>query len=303
MPQWVEVVKLAFATLLGVAVWAGPAFAYVRTTTEISGVPVQWNERCIVVTVDQRGSKDIPLDQIAQVMTRATNNWTKRTGQCGGIALTSQPARKILDVAPDGLPAVIFRNVEWRRPGKAPHDPSAIGLTTVMYVNTPGVPGDGTILDADIELNNVNYTFSLDPTNGAPRPGTSLADLENTLTHELGHVQGLAHTCWDHVTATPPLDDQGKPIPDCNGTIPDTIINTTMYPYASQAGETSKRNLAQDDVDGVCKVYAPLALSCYPEINGGCAVAGAAPSPRRWPLVALPLVALALLLRRRARRR
>src|SRR3954447_22792408 len=117
MPQWDEVVKLAFATLIGVAVWAGSAFAYVRTTTEVSGVPVQWNERCVVVTVDSRGSKDVTLDQIAQVMQRSTNNWTKRTGQCGGIALTSQPARKILDVAPDGLPAVIFRNIEWRRPG------------------------------------------------------------------------------------------------------------------------------------------------------------------------------------------
>ena len=100
MPQWRQVVKLAFATLLGVAAWAAPAFAYVRTTTEVSGVPVQWNERCVVVTIDQRGSKDIPLDQIAQVMQRATNNWSKRTGQCGGLALTSAQLELLHNLTP-----------------------------------------------------------------------------------------------------------------------------------------------------------------------------------------------------------
>jgi hypothetical protein len=211
----------------------------------------------------------------------------------------------VLDVAADGLPAVIFRNDEWRRPGHPPHDPSAIGLTTVMYVNTPGLPGDGTILDADIELNNVNYTFTTDPTTATTRPGTQLADLENTLTHELGHVQGLAHTCWDHVTATPPLDNTGAPIPDCNDpTLPLSITDTTMYPYATMAGETSKRQLSPDDVSGVCDVYQPLQgkLGCYANIEGGCS---ATPTARRerWPLVAAALGALATLLAAARRRR
>ncbi|MCA1665159.1 MAG: hypothetical protein LC659_12975, partial [Myxococcales bacterium] len=138
--------------------------AYVRTTTETSGVPVQWNEKCVVVTIDERGSKDVSLPDLAATLARAVGNWTKRTGACGGLSLASRAAYKVLDVAADGLPAVVFRNEAWQRPGHAPHDPSAIGLTTVLYVNTPGQPGDGTILDADIELNNVNYTFSIDPT-------------------------------------------------------------------------------------------------------------------------------------------
>ena len=215
---------------------------------------------------------------------------------CGGLSLSRVPAYKVLDVAADGLPAVIFRNDVWQRPGHAPHDPSAIGLTTVMYVNTPGQPGDGTILDADIELNNVNYTFTIDPTNAVARDGTQLADLENTLTHELGHVQGLAHTCWDHLTRTPPLDNSGQPILDCNDpSLPASVTDTTMYPYATMPGETSKRNLTQDDVNGVCDVYQPLAgkLSCYPEIDGG--ACSAAPAQRRasWPWTAAAMMALA----------
>jgi hypothetical protein len=288
MTQVVVRARLAiFAALAWCALANSPAAAYVRTTTETSGVPVQWNEKCVVVTVDQRGSKDLSLNEINATLGRAVTNWTSRTNMCGGLSLARVPAYKVLDVAADGLPAVIFRNDMWQRPGHAPHDPSAIGLTTVMYVNTPGLPGDGTILDADIELNNVNYTFTTDPATATARPGTQLADLENTLTHELGHVQGLAHTCWDHLTATPPLDNTGTPIDDCNDpNLPPSITDTTMFPYASMPGETSKRNLSPDDVDGVCDVYHPLAgkLGCYPQIDGG--ACSAAPSQRRaaWPL-------------------
>lgn len=283
------------------------ANAYVRTTTETSRVAVQWNERCVVVTIDERGSKDVSLADIATTLARAVSNWTSRTGKCGGLALASRPAYKVLDVAADGLPAVIFRNDAWQRPGHAPHDPSAIGLTTVLYVNTPGLPGDGTILDADIELNNVNYTFTTDPANALPRDGTQLADLENTLTHELGHVQGLAHTCWDHISESPPLDNLGQPIPDCNDpNLPPAITNATMFPYATMQGETSKRTLSPDDVAGVCEVYQPLAgkLGCYPEIDGG--ACSAAPSQRRaaWPWAAgvMAAIAGAALRRRRCSR-
>ncbi|HEY1587128.1 MAG TPA: MYXO-CTERM sorting domain-containing protein [Polyangia bacterium] len=305
MTQVVERARIAFVVAIALcAQLPRSATAYVRTTTETSGVPVQWNEQCVVVTIDERGSKDVSLPDIATTLARAVANWTTRTGKCGGLSLASRPAYKVLDVAADGLPAVIFRNDVWQRPGHAPHDPSAIGLTTVLYVNTPGQPGDGTILDADIELNNVNYTFSIDPTNPIARPGTQVADLENTLTHELGHVQGLAHTCWDHISMEPPLDNTGQPIPDCNDPdLPPAITNTTMFPYASMPDETSKRDLSPDDVAGVCEVYQPLAgkLACYPEIDGG--ACSAAPSQRRgeWPWAAIALVVIAAAAMRRRR--
>jgi hypothetical protein len=307
MEQVVKHARTASGALVVVAfaVASSPAAAYVRTTTESSGVAVQWNEKCVVVTVDERGSKDISLTDVTTTLGRAIQNWATRTIKCGGLSLSLTRPSKVLDVAADGLPAVIFRNDEWKRPGHAPHDPSAIGLTTVMYVNTPGIAGDGTILDADIELNNVNYTFTIDPTNATARAGTQLADLENTLTHELGHVQGLAHTCWDHVTPTAPLDNNGDPIPDCNDpNLPLGITDTTMFPYATMPGETSKRQLSPDDVSGVCEVYQPLAgkLGCYPEIDGGCS---AAPAQRRsrWPLAAVGLGALAVALVVARRRR
>lgn len=272
-------------------------------------MPVQWNEKCIVVTIDQRGSKDVPLTEISSTLGRALNNWTSRTNMCGGLTLSRVPAYKVLDVAADGLPAVIFRNDVWQRPGHAPHDPAAIGLTTVMYVNTPGLPGDGTILDADIELNNVNYTFTTDPANATARPGTQLADLENTLTHELGHLQGLDHTCADAATPPQEVDDSGNPPPSCDtlGSLPleeqVKIKLATMYNFA-QPGEISKRSPEADDVAGIANAYPPAddPGSCKTTDldafkTSGCSIAGR--TSRSLAAIAVLLGALVALVARR----
>jgi len=287
--------------LLGPLVATQPAFAFVRTTSDHSGVAVQWLERCLIVRPDSRGSQDVPLDQIEATLDRSVTNWGSRTLACGYLLLQSAPASRSADVGIDGKPTVVFRDQSWQRPGsKTMRDPSIIALTTVFYVDTPGYVGDATILDADIELNGVNYTFTTDITTAQPRAGTQIADLENTLTHELGHVQGLAHTCWDHVKPTPPLDDQGQPIPDCNDALPESILATTMYPYPLSPGETSKRHLAQDDVDGICEVYPATAPppACHQELDGGCSFGG---SIRFTPFSLAFALALALA-RRRLRR-
>jgi hypothetical protein len=291
----VRCVLSGFLLALVLAV-AGAARAYVRTTTTKSGVPVQWTIDCIVMQPDARGSQDVAPETVQATLQRSIDNWTSRTGSCPGLALSQHQPHGALDVADDGINAVIFRDAMW------PHDPSAIGLTTVVYVDLPGQIGDGTLLDADIELNGVNYTFSTDPANATARPNTMVIDLESTMTHELGHVQGLAHTCWDHVTAAPPVDNSGNPIPDCNGPLPASIVTTTMYPYYGQTGDISKRTLSADDVSGVCEVYGHIArvLACYAEIDGGCGVAA---RPRRtwWPLVAVTLFVVACAAWRRRR--
>jgi hypothetical protein len=137
---------------------------------------------------------------------------------------------------------------------------AAAAITTVFYDN------GAKIIDADIELNELDFTFVWLPSNVPPRgqtvmdscyiaadPLTIVADLENTLTHEIGHFQGLDHTCWDHVSDQPcdsgtactaghtcsqrvgppaqpnmawaactgtgctcqPVDGAGQPVPDC----------------------------------------------------------------------------------------
>ena len=295
--------KLAiFVGFLLVAVTA-PARAYVRTTTQhddttIPTVAVQWNIKCIVMQPDSRGSQDMPMADVESALQRSIDAWTTNTGSCGGLTLSMTRPNGILDVGDDGHQAVIFRNVTWQRPGHPPYDPSAIALTTVMYVDTPGEVGDGTLTDADIEVNDVNYTFTVDLANATPRDGTILVNLINTLTHELGHVQGLAHTCWDHITPTPPIDNTGNPIPDCDSELPDSIIATVMYPFYVPA-DPSARPLTSDDISGVCDVYGPISakLGCFLEIDdgygSGCSVAPA--EPPRGRDFSLAIAALATL--------
>jgi hypothetical protein len=289
-----------------VALLPSTARGYVRTTTK-HGTAIEWVERCIFITTDLRGTTDLPVATLNATLAQAVKNWNDRTTGCGYLSLAALPATHPYEVASDGRPVVVYRNQTWKRPGGEAHDPSAIGLTTVFYVDTPGRIGDGTILDADIELNAVNFTFTVTPENAQARPGTSPADLENTLTHELGHVQGLAHTCWDHQTDTPPLDETGAPIPDCAMMpLPAKITGATMYPYsvptAMNPVEISKRHLSDDDVHGVCDVYPSNAHrpACFQTVqNGSCAMTMTGGRPLvpkgRWsgPLVTLLVMTLA----------
>jgi hypothetical protein len=280
----------------------GAAEAYVRSTAR-SGRPFTWPSRCINVIADGRGSRDVPIDILDAVLARSTENWMSRIGSCGYIELTARPHDRARDVAIDGQPVLVFRDDKWERDGMA-RDPSAIAITRVFHVVAPGTAQDAIILDADIEMNGVNYTFITSP-DQPPRAGTTIADLENTLTHELGHVLGLGHTCWDDKTKEPPLDNRGMAALDCNGALPDEVVEATMYPYSSSPGETSKRSVTDDDVAGVCDVYPAAATppGCYPTVSGGCAVGGER-APAGFVLVgALAMLGVALTLARVRSRR
>lgn len=286
MSEWADLVKRAALVCLPLLLLAGPARAYVRTTTQhddptVPSVPVQWNVRCLVVQPDSRGSKDVSMADEEKALQESIEAWSAQTSSCGGLSLSSAPPDGVLEVGDDGRQALIFRNDSWQRPGHEPYDPAAIALTTVMYIDTPGRVGDGTLTDADIEVNNVDFDFTVDADATTQNDGT--INLVNTLTHELGHVQGLAHTCWDHVTATAPLDDTGLPIPDCaDPDLPQSIVETIMYPYYT-GQDASDRPLTTDDIDGVCQVYGPISakMACYLDVEnegiglgGGCQLAG-----------------------------
>ena len=164
---------------------------------------------------------------------------------------------------------------------------SVVALTSVLYDEN-----SGRIVDADIEVNAWDgQAGSLASSGGGPvhgwyftcdkQPGwaacTSYAqdgcyfmDLQNTVTHEVGHFIGLAHVCEPS-----------------QGNCTQSLAGITMFP-STAPGDVEKRSLAQDDVDGVCAIY-PQHHS-----SGGCASGGAAPAA-----TALLLAAAALWRRRR----
>src|SRR4029450_623884 len=79
---------------------------------------------------------------------------------------------------PDGENRLVWHTDEWL------DSPAALALTPAVFRRTTGE-----ITDADIDFNGVDYTWTTtDP------PELVLTDVQNTATHELGHVLGLAHT-------------------------------------------------------------------------------------------------------------
>jgi predicted Zn-dependent protease len=107
---------------------------------------------------------------------------------------------------------VVWRDEQWPYASD-----TAFALTSVTFPRKTGI-----VHDADIEINSDTYTFS-----NLKHRSNSLVDLRNTVTHEVGHLIGLAHTSKQEAT---------------------------MYGSAS-VGEINKRTLHSDDEKGVCSIY------------------------------------------------
>ena len=144
---------------------------------------------------------------------------------------------------------VIVRDGEWPYAGQG----KTLALTTVTYSLD-----DGEIYDADLELND-GPDVELTTTDVAVQ-----FDLLSIVTHETGHMLGLAHSDVDGATME---------------------IEYVM-------GDTSLRTLAPDDMAGICNAYPPGEIgncdptprhgfkeTCGPEVpEEGC---GCASAPRK----------------------
>lgn len=184
---------------------------------------------------------------------------------------------------------------------------NVLALTTVIYA-----PSSGAIADADMEIVDWDgalgslqspppdgwYWTCLDPGSQSShctfygQEGCAFMDLQNTATHEAGHFIGLAHPC-----ETDPGTAQQNGVPVCTGS---AMASTTMYPSAAP-GETGKRTLDQDDVNGVCTVYSTSQAPSPDggrDSGGGCGSGGATPAG----LIALGLALVFLRPRRRRAR-
>jgi len=143
----------------------------------------------------------------------------------------------------------VFHDDVWPHPSGL-----AAALTTLHFDNDDESDRNGEILDADIEFNGQNFAISDD---GISTRTGCLADLRNTLTHEVGHLLGLDHTCLDAIPGPDepiPLDHRGEPALLCSATSPPEVTEATMYNF-QDCGETKKATLEQDDIDAICAMY------------------------------------------------
>ena len=249
------------------------ALAYKRATVQgVSGRYLYWYGRKITYVVNSKGCKDVPLQETLGAVKRAFFTWAGTS--CtdiyflyGGLVSTGSSNLTLTqDQKPDDQNLIIWRE-SWPPTGSnnklLTRDVPAV--TTVMYEQKNGV-----IFDADIDLNGQYFFWTT--TNDKTKIAT---DIQNAVTHEIGHLLGLAHS-----------DKK----------------DATMYEQTFQ-GEMTKRSLHGDDINGLCAIYpygkdtprGPDQGEYVEEVQGGCAMAASGPT---WWIAVLLLLLLATRCRR-----
>ena len=286
---------------------AKPAAAYVRYTLT-SGVTFKWPQSCVMLTAYPADFESrMPLAEIMSATTGSADAWSVVSEPCTYLDIMVDYATGPTPRAnPRDLQSmIIYRTMNWCKllsNGSCDttmyYDPAALALTTVSARMS-----SGQITDADIEVNAVQFMWGDLVTNPPTSGGMQVHDLRNAMTHEMGHLIGLDHTCFLPGSDMPrPNDDMGQPIPDCNVASQD-VIETTMFPSAD-SGDVDKRSLAPDDQRAVCEIY-PAADDpnvCTPVVvddDGGCDCGAAGRSTAATPGAAALAVALFLWRRRR----
>jgi len=280
---------LALAIVLALPLSA-PAF--VRSRTD-AGACLFWDTRTIPWAMNERGLPGLGYERAHEAFARAFRTW-EDVG-CSDVTFEDRSPTSETRVGHgngatgDNLMIFRTRDCDHVVPEDAPcraeggcanefdcweHGSSVIGVTTTtFFVQT------GEIVDADIEMNAAWFDFTdVDgpPCEHGQTTGCVITDIQNTATHEIGHLLGLDHSPDRH---------------------------STMFASAPR-GDLSKRDLGEDDVEGLCFIYpdgGPTARCTEAdevEAGAGCGCQGAAGAGD----AALLLAAIALLGRARSRR-
>ena len=259
---------------------------------EEPGVPfLTWKRGCMTYRFNDNFFTLIPAlseTAIRETFTKSFDAWA--AVDCGGRnpffvqqaskATATSAAEFLYDAVNESIVAARTR-AEWSK--LKDHDDSALALTLLWHDKATGE-----ILDVDMELNTGAGRFN---DCDKIRCGANMLDLQNTVTHEAGHLLGLGHT---------------------------NVPGATMEPSTNSNPETLKRTLERDDIDGYCALKLPewkcsgASCSCpAPPIvpsrmtvrTCGCRVLGArsAETPAAW-LCAGGVLALVMWRIRRNRR-
>jgi hypothetical protein len=201
----------------------------------VTGAPLYWASDCITLSVQADGAPRSGIDYEAAEASvkRAVAAWT--SAKCRG----GSPSLRVDVTGPVSCDAseysgehrnaniVMFRENYW--PYQDSED--ALGYTRVRF-DLEDAPGS--LWDADIEINAVTEPLS------AGEPADNEVDLDSLLTHEMGHLLGLAHT----------LDE------------------TATMRAGYTLGSTEVRTPEADDIAGLCAIYPPgrelSSSSCEP---------------------------------------
>jgi hypothetical protein len=258
--------------MLSGALAASPARAFERETVEgAPGIPLVWATRVIALYPAYDSSMDVPAADVETAMRAGMREWETAGEGCTDIrfviaGLPSGTDTNLTSGTHDGENRILFRETAW--PAEA--GPGVLALTTSVYRTRTGE-----ILDSDIDINGESFFWTT-----TDEVGMVVNDVQNTVTHELGHLLGFAHVA---------------------------DADATMY-GESPPGELDKRDLGGDDIAAICTVYPAMAPSPggtgtrTSGLVGATTCSAALHRADEDPAVTAMIVAAALVLRRARRR-
>ncbi len=225
----------------------------VRTDSE--GDLVRWN-KALVMVLDAKAGELLHDAKAEAAIASAMQNFEDATPYLD-VSMTIGEARPIGYVvgATDNQNSILVLE-DW------PYSEDALAVTLVtLNART------NELLDADVAFNIDAHQFKVLPE--AAKDERHFDDVQNTITHEVGHVLGLMHN--------------------------NANVDLVMYPSAPP-GELIKRTLKTDDRDGLLSLYGlePEPAAAVPPVFAGCSSTASSPA---WLM--LPMLMLGLLKRSR----
>lgn len=214
-------------TLL-LALMTAPAMAWTILQNG-DGSELRWTQMPIPYAINPGNAQGLTISEVMGAVSGAMGAWSSIDG--ASVEFSDQGQTPIQAVDYDEVNTIYFES-EWTM------DPELMAITANWSYS------DGTIVGFDIRINERDHKWSTGGTMDAD-------DLQNMLTHEVGHGLGLDHTT---------LDDAA-----------------TMFANAIP-GETTKREPKSDDRQGVQYLYGEgTAMDASEEAAGGCSSSGLAP--------------------------
>lgn len=200
---------------------------------QLEGPPLFWPARCISFAVQKDGSvsNGIDFELASSIIEQAFETWQQ--ADCSGAppSLVVKNLGAVTCARREYNEDQPNANIVMFRDRDWPYESA---LTTIAFTTVTYNTETGEIYNADIELNSAENTFT-----ASDEPGATVTDLLAVMTHEVGHFLGLSHT---------------------------TDETAAMW-WDYTPGQTQKRMLARDDMDGICEIYPPgrkVGTSCEP---------------------------------------